>query len=232
VSPRSFPAVLRAVPAAARTVAGRFAALPPMRRRVAVGLVIAVVIGAGVTSAFAATTPGPTGPAPTAVRTADRASRGEARPTTTTAPPASATPAPPAKATTAPPRPVAPKVTTKAPTPRATAPKLPPAPAGCSAWHGNQLTACRLLASFGFSTSQMSALNQLWAHESGWSTSAANPSGAYGIPQALPGSKMATAGSDWRTSAATQIRWGLSYIKGRYGSPAAAWSYWQAHGWY
>jgi hypothetical protein len=78
----------------------------------------------------------------------------------------------------------------------------------------------------------MSALDPLWQHESGWSTTAANSSGAYGIPQALPGSKMVTAGGDWRTNVATQISWGLSYIKGRYGSPAAAWSYWQSHSWY
>jgi len=78
----------------------------------------------------------------------------------------------------------------------------------------------------------MAALGPMWQRESGWSTSAANASGAYGIPQALPGSKMATAGPDWQTDPATQISWGLSYIKGRYGSPSAAWSFWQSHGWY
>ena len=62
---------------------------------------------------------------------------------------------------------------------------------------------------------------------------ASNPStGAYGIPQALPGSKMASAGPDWQTSAATQIRWGLGYIESTYGSPCAAWSHEQADGWY
>ena len=57
-------------------------------------------------------------------------------------------------------------------------------------------------------------------------------SGAYGIPQALPAGKMASAGADWRTSARTQIAWGLSYIDSRYGSPCSAWSHSQAHGWY
>jgi hypothetical protein len=90
-----------------------------------------------------------------------------------------------------------------------------------------------MLGSFGWSSSQFSCLDPLWEHESGWSVTAANPgSGAYGIPQALPGSRMASAGPDWQTSAATQIRWGLQYIKDTYGSPCAAWSHSQATGWY
>ncbi len=96
-----------------------------------------------------------------------------------------------------------------------------------------QTIAKRTLASFGWPTSQFSCLEPLWAEESGWDVTASNPStGAYGIPQALPGSKMASAGPDWRTNAATQIRWGLTYIKGTYGSPCAAWSHAQAVGWY
>jgi hypothetical protein len=79
---------------------------------------------------------------------------------------------------------------------------------------------------------QFSCLDSLWTRESGWRTTAANPSGAYGIPQALPGSKMASAGSDWRTNPATQITWGLNYISSRYGSPCAAWSYSRSHGSY
>ena len=91
----------------------------------------------------------------------------------------------------------------------------------------------RMLAPFGWSTSQFSCLEPLWAGESGWNVTASNPStGAYGIPQALPASKMASTGPDWRTSAVTQIRWGLTYIKGTYGSPCAAWSHAQADGWY
>jgi hypothetical protein len=90
-----------------------------------------------------------------------------------------------------------------------------------------------MLGSFGWSTSQFSCLQPLWQRESGWSVTASNPtSGAYGIPQALPGSKMASAGADWQTSAATQIRWGLGYIQSTYGSPCAAWSHEQAYGWY
>ena len=57
-------------------------------------------------------------------------------------------------------------------------------------------------------------------------------SGAYGIPQALPGSKMATAGADWETNAATQIEWGLGYVQGRYGTPCGAWAHSQDVGWY
>jgi hypothetical protein len=78
-----------------------------------------------------------------------------------------------------------------------------------------------------------SSLETLWEHESGWNEKASNPSsGAYGIPQSLPGSKMGSAGSDWRTSSPTQIAWGLGYIKARYKDPCGAWSWWQAHNWY
>ena len=81
--------------------------------------------------------------------------------------------------------------------------------------------------------SQFSCLDQLWNRESGWSLTASNASsGAYGIPQSLPGSKMASAGADWQTNAATQITWGLSYIADRYGSPCAAWGHSQSSGWY
>ena len=79
---------------------------------------------------------------------------------------------------------------------------------------------------------QYGCLDSLWSKESGWNVYAANSSGAYGIPQALPGSKMASAGSDWRTNPATQIRWGLGYIASSYGSPCAAWQHSQNHNWY
>jgi hypothetical protein len=96
-----------------------------------------------------------------------------------------------------------------------------------------QQIAQSMLGQFGWSASQFSCLDPLWAQESGWSVTAQNAgSGAYGIPQALPGSKMASAGADWQTDAATQIRWGLEYIQGTYGSPCAAWSHEQADGWY
>jgi hypothetical protein len=90
-----------------------------------------------------------------------------------------------------------------------------------------------MLKTFGWSPSQFSCLEPLWEHESGWSVSAANPStGAYGIPQAEPGNKMASVGPDWKTNASTQIKWGLGYIKTTYGSPCAAWRHEQADGWY
>jgi hypothetical protein len=96
-----------------------------------------------------------------------------------------------------------------------------------------QAIAQALLPSFGFDSSQMSCLVPLWMGESGWRVTAENTySGAYGIPQALPGSKMASAGSDWQTNAATQIKWGLGYIAERYGSPCGAWGFKQSHGWY
>ncbi len=90
-----------------------------------------------------------------------------------------------------------------------------------------------MLGSYGWSASQFSCLQPLWNAESGWNASASNPtSGAFGIPQALPGSKMASAGADWQTNPATQIRWGLGYIRSVYGSPCGAWSHEQAYGWY
>jgi hypothetical protein len=91
----------------------------------------------------------------------------------------------------------------------------------------------QMLSQFGWSASQFSCLQPLWQQESGWNVTAENPSsGAYGIPQALPGSEMASAGADWQSDATTQIRWGLTYIQGRYGSPCGAWAHEQADGWY
>ena len=93
----------------------------------------------------------------------------------------------------------------------------------------------QLMPSYDFGADQWSCLDQLWQKESNWRWWADNPySHAYGIPQSLPGSKMATAGADWLVNPATQIRWGLGYIKGRYGSPCAAWSAWQGRSphWY
>jgi hypothetical protein len=90
-----------------------------------------------------------------------------------------------------------------------------------------------MLSQYGWSASQFSCLEPLWQQESGWSVTAENPSsGAYGIPQALPGSKMASAGADWESDAATQIRWGLQYIASLYGSPCGAWDHEEADGWY
>jgi len=89
-----------------------------------------------------------------------------------------------------------------------------------------------MLASFGWGQDQWGCLDQLWEHESGWSVTASNPSGAYGIPQALPGSKMASAGPNWETNASTQIKWGLGYIQSKYGSPCGAWSNEESSGYY
>ncbi len=87
--------------------------------------------------------------------------------------------------------------------------------------------------SYGWGASEFSCYNKIITQESGWNPKAKNPSsGAYGIPQALPGSKMASAGSDWQTNPATQIKWSLGYIKDRYGSPCKAWSFKQGTGWY
>ena len=86
---------------------------------------------------------------------------------------------------------------------------------------------------FGYGSNQFDCFNNIIMRESMWRVNATNPSsGAYGIPQALPGSKMASVGSDWRTNPATQIIWGIKYMKDRYGSPCGAWSFKSANGWY
>jgi hypothetical protein len=97
-----------------------------------------------------------------------------------------------------------------------------------------QATAKAMLASFGFSaTTQWPCLYDLWERESTWNVYAENPvSGAYGIPQSLPGDKMATAGADWQTDATTQIKWGLGYIKTVYGTPCGAWQNEVNYGYY
>ncbi|NUR99748.1 MAG: hypothetical protein HOV67_31390 [Kribbellaceae bacterium] len=93
--------------------------------------------------------------------------------------------------------------------------------------------AMNLLPDHGWSQSQFSCLEKLWNKESRWKVSAANPtSSAYGIPQALPGNRMAAYGKDWRTNPVTQIKWGLDYIEATYGSPCSAWGHSQAKGWY
>lgn len=79
---------------------------------------------------------------------------------------------------------------------------------------------------------QFASFDEIVTHESGWNTHAENPSGAYGLGQALPGGKMAAAGPDWRDNPETQIRWTYDYMNSRYGSPNAAWAFWQSHHWY
>ena len=93
---------------------------------------------------------------------------------------------------------------------------------------GRQMAAAR-----GWTGEQWACLDSIWTHESNWRVDASNSnSGAYGIPQARPGSKMASAGSGWKTSAETQIAWGLAYIARTYGDPCSAWAFWQSHSWY
>ena len=143
------------------------------------------------------------------------------------------------------PKPV-PAPTTAAPQPAATTPAPPPsspaptqapattAPPPIAVSGTPQEYAQSLMGQYGWDDSQMSCLIPLWNNESGWNLYASNPSsGAYGIPQALPGDKMAAAGADWQTDADTQIRWGLGlYIKPVYGTPCAAWAHEEADGWY
>lgn len=96
---------------------------------------------------------------------------------------------------------------------------------------GNPRTMAQALAAtYSWTGNQWTCLDKLWNHESKYQTTVRNPtSGAYGIPQALPASKMSSAGADWRTNPVTQIVWGLGYIQNRYGSPCNAWSYWLRH---
>ena len=108
----------------------------------------------------------------------------------------------------------------------------PPASSGSVSSGSAQQIAAGMVSARGWGSDQFNCLVSLWNKESGWRTNAYNPSGAYGIPQALPGSKMASAGADWQTSARTQISWGLGYIAGVYGTPCSAWAHSQATNWY
>jgi hypothetical protein len=96
-----------------------------------------------------------------------------------------------------------------------------------------QAIAYAMVMARGWDTNEYDCLVALWNRESHWNVYAANPtSGAYGIPQALPGSKMATVADDWQTNAETQIIWGLGYIAGRYQTPCGAWASSESRGWY
>ena len=111
---------------------------------------------------------------------------------------------------------------------------LPQAPIPADVDRGsNRALGYQLMIEFGFPEEQWAYLDALWHRESGWNHLAENPSsGAYGIPQSLPATKMAVVGDDWRTNPETQIRWGLAYIAARYGTPEAAWAHSQKTGWY
>lgn len=137
---------------------------------------------------------------------------------------------------------------TPTPTPEPAAAAAPAAPAAASAPRAAsiaipavaapnpgsaQAAARQMVLARGWGEDQYSCLYNLWQRESNWNVYAQNrSSGAYGIPQALPGSKMATAGADWQTNPITQINWGLGYIAGRYGTPCGAWGHSESVGWY
>ncbi len=125
-----------------------------------------------------------------------------------------------------------PQAPVPAPTP-APAPPPPPPAAPVNDPAGAQAYASSLMSGYGWGSGEFRCLVDLWNRESNWLTSAMNPySGAYGIPQSLPGNKMAAAGSDWRTNYRTQIHWGLSYISQRYKAPCGAWAHSELKGWY
>jgi hypothetical protein len=108
-----------------------------------------------------------------------------------------------------------------------------PIPSSCAQFSGNQALACAILPQFGYGLDQMNCLVPMWDHESHWNEKARNPSsGAYGIPQALPASKLAAYGADYLTNPVPQIKWGINYTKTKYGSPCDAWAFWQNHHWY
>lgn len=131
-------------------------------------------------------------------------------------------------------------VTIPTPTPTPTASSSSSSGSGSGSSYGattpasvSQEIAHALVLGRGWSESDFTCLVKLWNKESRWEVDAENPSsGAYGIPQALPGSKMSSVGDDWRTNPETQIRWGLGYIADRYGTPCGAWSHSQGNGWY
>ncbi|WP_246158312.1 transglycosylase SLT domain-containing protein [Catellatospora sichuanensis] len=205
-------------------------------RKIAIGVLCAAVLGAVGYGLAGNNAPASVAADLAAARAAeaDAASRDYSRLDATPTPSASATPTPSVSPTRlATPKAHLPSTVKATPKPAVTRTATTPTPSSCKGFSGNQLTACKLLPSFGFAYSQMSPLVKLWDHESGWNHKAENSgSGAYGIPQALPGSKMAKFGDDWKTNPATQIKWGLDYIKNRYKTPAGAWSHFQDVSWY
>ena len=114
------------------------------------------------------------------------------------------------------------------------APAPAPSPAGDGTTpDGAQAIARSMMGSYGWGDGEFSCLQSLWNRESGWNYQAENASsGAYGIPQALPGAKMSEVADDWATNPSTQITWGLGYISGRYGTPCSAWAHSESVGWY
>ncbi len=141
-----------------------------------------------------------------------------------TSPPATATPS--ATAT-----PIAPAIATPTPTAApATKPKPKTKPKPVT--YANTVAGARAYVKARIGTRQYNCINAIFTRESRWNPRAGTVASAYGIPQAFPGSKMATFGSNWRTSPITQVKWGIWYVDNRYGSACAAWDFRQAHGWY
>jgi hypothetical protein len=161
---------------------------------------------------------------PSATATPSASASASPKPSTASTPSQAAAPAPAA---------VAPQAAAPAAPAAPPAPAAPAAPVAVDDPSGAQAYAASILPSYGWGQGEMSALITLWNKESDWRTTATNASsGAYGIGQSLPAEKMASEGADWQTNYQTQIRWGLNYIKERYGSPSAAWSFHLAHNWY
>ncbi|MEV0460510.1 transglycosylase SLT domain-containing protein [Catellatospora methionotrophica] len=204
-------------------------------RKIALGVLCTAVLGAVGYGVAAKPDAGSVSAELAAARAAEAAAATrdyDRLPTASPTPSAEAVPTPSASATRAN-TPKANRPATPKPKPTVQRTATTPTPTSCTRFSGNQLTACKLLPSFGFAYSQMSPLVKLWNHESGWNHKAENSgSGAYGIPQALPGSKMAKFGDDWKTNPATQIKWGLDYIKNRYDTPAGAWAHFEDVSWY
>jgi hypothetical protein len=126
-------------------------------------------------------------------------------------------------------------VPTPTPTPPPT-PLLPPTPVPTPtptpAPYRDTVTNAKAYAKSRLGAAQYNCFNAIIMKESKWNPRTGSPSGPYGIPQANPGSRMATFGSNWRTSPLTQVKWGIWYIKDRYGSACKAWSFWISNGWY
>ncbi len=220
----------RADASAPRTVLKKAAALRSTSQRLAVTAgVLALVVGAGAAGQAANQTFD-------ASRASESAPQASAAATASATP--SATPSDALKAAAKPAagKPAAPKAAPKpAPVKVAAAPKpaAPAKPAPVNDPAAAQAYAASLLSSFGWGPGEMDSLRILWTRESNWTTTATNvSSGAYGIVQSLPGTKMATEGADWQTNFRTQIRWGLKYIQERYGSPSAALAFHYANNWY
>ena len=110
---------------------------------------------------------------------------------------------------------------------------VPTATAANAATSSTASIQAQVRAASGLNATQFSCLSYIVEHESSWNPRAVNPNGgAYGLFQALPASKMASAGADWRTNPVTQVRWGVAYMNSRYGSPCDAAAFWRTHHWY